>query len=186
MASKQKSNSFKLFEMEKQHANPRVATLANRLVELRKKNLAASLSDFEGSAHKLEHVKTLSDVEFIDDARSTNITSVWFSLSNMSKPTVWIMNVDNVDGLTDDLMEVVREKVRCVVLQGVYSTAVYEFFASADVEVLVEMTIEDAVREAFYASRPGDAILYAPGAVSTGQYTYRDRGDKFKRAVGEL
>ncbi|MBP5206506.1 MAG: hypothetical protein J6Z44_06935, partial [Bacteroidales bacterium] len=71
-----KNNSFRLFEQEREYANPMVATLANRLIDIRKKDLAASLSDFEVSAHKLQKVKTLNQNDFIDDARSTNTNSV--------------------------------------------------------------------------------------------------------------
>lgn len=186
MTSKHKTNSFLLFEQERQHGNPRVATLAKHLIEIRKKNIAASLSDFEGSAHKLEYVKTLSGVDFINDSRSTNITSVWYSIINMTKPTTWIMNIDNMEPLTEDLRQAVREKVKCVVIQGVYNTEIYEYFASLGVKVLVEMNLEDAVRVAFYASSPGDVILFSPGVTGNAQFTYRERGDKFKGAVGQL
>ena len=43
----QKTNSFSLFEREREKDNPMVATLASRLVNIRKKNIAASLSDFD-------------------------------------------------------------------------------------------------------------------------------------------
>ena len=77
-----------MFEQERDNSNPMVATLSQHLINIRKKNLAASLSDFEGSAHKLELVKSLNNIDFIDDSRSTNINSVWYSLQRMKKPTV--------------------------------------------------------------------------------------------------
>lgn len=92
-----KSNSFSLFEQEREKANPLVATLNSRLVNLRKKNIADSMSDFAGNAHKLEHIKTINSIEFIDDAYSKNANAVWFSLSSMSKPTVWIACIDSVE-----------------------------------------------------------------------------------------
>lgn len=186
MTSRRKTNSFLLFEQERQHGNPRVATLTNHLIAIRKKNIAASLSDFEGSAHKLEHVKTLSGVDFIDDSRSTNITSVWYSMVSMTKPTTWIMNIDHVELLTEDLRQAVSEKVKCIVIQGVYNTGIYEYFAGLGMKTLVEMSLEDAVRAAFYASVPGDAILFSPGVNGNAQFTYRERGDRFKMAVGQL
>ena len=60
----QKTNSFSLFEREREKDNPMVATWASRLVNIRKKNIAASLSDFEGSSHKLERVKTINTIDF--------------------------------------------------------------------------------------------------------------------------
>lgn len=181
-----KSNSFHLFEQEKERTNPMVATLTDHLINIRKKNIAASLSDFEGSAHKLEIIKQLSGVTFIDDSRSTNINSVWFAISSMTKPTTWIMSMDDINNITEDLANIVQEKVKCIVIQGVYNTNIYNYFASMNKEVLVEMSLEDAVSKAFYACTPGDVVLFSPGVTGNAMQTYRERGDKFQEAVAQL
>lgn len=181
-----KTNNFNLFEKEREYANPMVATITERLVNIRKKNIAASLSDFEGSAHKLEHVKTLNQIDFIDDARSVNANSVWFALQSMTKPTVWINNISSVERITDDIMEVAKEKVKAIVMQGVYNTEVYDYFSALGVPVFVEMNLEDAVSQAFYACDNGYAVLYSPGEKGMMQESYRERGEKFQEAVGQL
>lgn len=181
-----KTNNFTLFEQERETANPMVATLASRLVNIRKKNIAASLSDFEGSSHKLERVKTINNISFIDDSRSTNITAVWYALQSMTKPTVWITNLDNVENFTEDLEKLIGEKVKAIVLQGVYNTEVYGYLTSFGIPVYVEMNIEDAVRQAYYACDSNYAVLFSPGVNGTAQQTYRERGDKFQEAVGQL
>lgn len=181
-----KTNSFRLFEQEKEVSGPRVGTLSESLIKLRQRNIAESLSDFEGSAHKLEVVKNFSGVTFIDDARSTNSNAVWYSLQTMNKPTIWITNIDDPDTITDDVMEQVSQKVKGVVLQGVYSLDVFQKFASAGVPVVMQMSMEDAVNYAFYACKKDDVVLYAPGVRGNGQSTYRERGDKFKAAVAQL
>ncbi len=181
-----KTNNFSLFEKEREYASPMVAAITSNLVNIRKKNIAASLSDFEGSAHKLEHVKSLNNIDFIDDSRSVNSNSVWFALQNMTKPTVWITNISSVEKITDDLVDAILEKVKAIVMQGVYSTEVYERFASLGIPVFVEMSLEDAVRQAFYACDSGYVVLFSPGVNGTAQETYRERGDKFQEAVGQL
>ena len=105
-----KTNSFRLFEQAKETSNPRVGTLSEQLIRLRQKNIAESLSDFEGSAHKLEHVKSFAGVDFIDDARSTTANAVWYSLQSMTKPTVWITNIDDPDILTDDILKETEQR----------------------------------------------------------------------------
>jgi len=180
-----KSNSFNLFEQEREKANPLVATLNSRLVNLRKKNIAESMSDFAGNAHKLEHVKTISSIEFIDDSNSKNANAVWYSLSSMTKPTIWIASIDKADAITDALLEEASDKVKAIVLQGVYSAEVYERLASLEVPIYIEMNIEDAVRQAFYACEKNYVVLFSPGADST-SLTYRERGRKFQEAVAQL
>ncbi len=181
-----RTNNFSLFEREREYANPMVAAITGNLVNIRKKNIAASLSDFEGSAHKLEHVKTLNNIDFIDDSSSVNANAVWFALQSMTKPTVWITNMASVEKITDDLVDAVEAKVKAIVMQGVYSTEVYERLAALGLPVFVEMGLEDAVRQAFYACDSGYAVLFSPGVNGTAQETYRERGDKFQAAVGQL
>ena len=181
-----KSNSFRLFEQARETYNPRVGTLSEQLIRLRQKNIAESLSDFEGSAHKLEHVKSFAGVDFIDDARSTTSNAVWYSLQSMTKPTVWITNIDNPDVVTDDILDQVRRNVKEVVLQGVYNIDVYQKIAEIGVPVMMTMNMEDAVNHAFYSCTKGDAVLYAPGIRGNAQVTYRERGERFKSAVAQL
>lgn len=175
-----------MFEQERDNSNPMVATLSQHLINIRKKNLAASLSDFEGSAHKLELVKSLNNIDFIDDSRSTNINSVWYSLQRMKKPTVWINSIDNVENITDSLLEAVGEKVKAIVLHGVYNSDVYAAFSALNIPVMVEMSLEDAVSQAFYASDKGYAVLFSPGVNGSANQTYRERGEKFQEAVAQL
>ncbi len=181
-----KTNSFRLFEQEKEVSGPRVGTLSESLIKLRQKNIAESLSDFEGSAHKLEVVKTFSGVTFINDARSTNANAVWYSLQTMNKPTIWITNIDNPETLTDDIMAEVAKKVKAVVLQGVYNLDVFQKLAIKEIPVVMQMSMEDAVNYAFYACKKDDVVLYTPGVHGDSNITYRERGNMFKAAVAQL
>jgi UDP-N-acetylmuramoylalanine--D-glutamate ligase len=48
-------------------------------------------------------------------------------------------------------------------------------------------SIEDAVREAFGAARPGDTVLLAPACASWDQFRdYAERGDRFAAAARSL
>lgn len=180
-----RTNNFKLFEQEREKTNPLVATLANRLVNIRNKNIAESLSDFGGISHKLENFKTINTIDFIDDASSKNANAAWFSIQSMSKPTVWITCIDKVESLTDALMNQVAEKVKAIVLQGVYNADVYDYLSELNIPIFIEMNIEDAVRQAFYACDKNYVVLYSPGN-SSNAVTYRERGRKFQEAVGQL
>lgn len=181
-----KTNSFRLFEQSKEVAGPRVGTMSEALIKLRQKNIAESLSDFEGNSHKLETVKNFSGVVFIDDARSTTSNAVWYSLQSMNKPTVWITNIDDPELINDDIANELTSTVKCVVLQGVYNIDVYQKIAELGVSVVMQMSMEDAVNYAFYSCQKGDAILYSPGVHGNSQITYRERGERFKAAVAQL
>ena len=163
------------------------ATLNSKLIKIRSESLAESLGDFENSAHKLEFVKTIDGIDFINDSRSTNANAVWFALESMNKPTIWIMSISDLNEISEELLDLIHSKVITIVIQGVYSTAIYDFFVGLKKEVHFSMNLEEATRSAFYSGKSGDVVLFSPGVVSSGMFrTYRERGDLFKDAVAQL
>ena len=170
-----------------QMARDRAATLSQNLIQLRSESLQELLSDFENTEHKLEFVKTIEGVTFINDSRATNPNAVWFAMESMPEPITWITHINSVELITEDLKQIIQEKVKVIVLQGVYNTSVEDFFKKMNKEVYMVGDMEDAVRTAFYASSSDETILFSPGVVSSGMYrTYRERGEKFKEAVAQL
>jgi UDP-N-acetylmuramoylalanine--D-glutamate ligase len=170
-----------------QTTRDRATTLSQNLVRLRNESLQESLSDFENSAHKLEFVKNIEGVDFINDSRATNANAVWFALESMTQPVTWITNMNDVEIITEDLKQLIQEKVKIAVIQGVYSSTLEDFFKKMNKDVYIVMNLEDAVRTAFYASSSEETILFSPGVVSAGMFrTYRERGEKFKEAVAQL
>jgi len=170
-----------------QIARDRAATLSQNLIRLRSESLQELLSDFENSEHKLEYVKTIEGVDFINDSRATNANAVWFAMESTPQPITWITNMDSIELITDDLKQIIREKVKIVVIQGVYNSALEDYFKKMNKDAYMVIDLEDAVRTAFYASSSDETILFSPGVVSAGKYrTYRERGEKFKEAVAQL
>jgi UDP-N-acetylmuramoylalanine-D-glutamate ligase len=104
----------------------------------------------------------------------------------MTKPTVWITNIDSPELVTDDILSEIRQKVKEVVLQGVYNIDVYQKIAEMGVPVMMTMSMDDAVNHAFYACQKGDVVLYTPGVHGNSQITYRERGERFKASVAQL
>lgn len=182
----QKSNNYKIYNNEVSSASI-AASLSEKLINIRNRNLSESLSDFEGAKHKLQYLKSIEGVDFVNDSRSTNINSVWFALESMYKPIAWIMNIDDIDLITEDLLESINKKVSRIIIQGVYNSEILDFFTGLGKEVFFTMNLEDAVRTAYYSCKQGDVVLFSPGTTSNGIYrTYRERGDKFIEAVAQL
>jgi UDP-N-acetylmuramoylalanine--D-glutamate ligase len=170
-----------------QFARDRAATLSQNLITLRNESLQELLSDFENSEHKLEFVKNIEGIDFINDSRATNANAVWFAMESMHQPIIWITNMNSVELLTDDLAQIIREKVKIIVIQGVYNSLLENYFRKMNKDVYMVSDLEDAVRTAFYAGSSDETVLFSPGVVSAGMYrTYRERGEKFKEAVAQL
>jgi UDP-N-acetylmuramoylalanine--D-glutamate ligase len=170
-----------------QFARDRAATLSQNLIRLRSESLQELLSDFENTEHKLEFVKNIEGVDFVNDSRATNANAVWFAMESMQQPIIWITNMSNTELITEDLKQLIQEKVKIVVIQGVYNTAFEDFFKRMNKDVYSVGDLEEAVRTAFYAGSSEETVLFSPGVAGTGMYrTYRERGEKFKEAVAQL
>ena len=186
MVSKQNKGIYQIVN-NLQSNDDMASSMKNMLLKMRNKGLQESLSDFEGSEHKLEMVTTIKEIDFINDSSSTTLNGVWFALSSMTRNTTWITSANDLNGIVSRLHSQIEEKVKVVVLLGVYDTSIHDYFLKMGKEVITSMNMEEAVRAAFYKSKPNDVILFSPGVVSGGNYiTYRERGKAFKNAVAQL
>lgn len=167
--------------------NSMAAGIAGRLVEIRKENLRESLSDFENIEHRLEFVTRVHGIDFINDSKATNVNSTWYALESMTKPTIWI--VGGVDKGNDYTMlrELVKEKVKAIVVLGVENDKIIEMFRDV-VPVIVETrTAEQAVKQAYKLGKKDDVVLLSPACASFDLFeNYEDRGRQFKNAVRSL
>ncbi|MES2131909.1 MAG: UDP-N-acetylmuramoyl-L-alanine--D-glutamate ligase, partial [Bacteroidota bacterium] len=58
--------------------NSMAASLASRIVDIRKDIIRESLEDFVNVEHRLEFVASINGIEFINDSKATNINSTWY------------------------------------------------------------------------------------------------------------
>ncbi len=167
--------------------NSMAASIAARLVDVRKENLRESLSDFVNVEHRLEAVATIMGIEYINDSKATNVNSVWYALESMNKPVVLIMGgVDKGNDYTQ-LYDLIKDKVKALVCLGVDNSKLIESFGSA-VETIVEAkTMNEAVAYSSKLGKKGDVVLLSPACASFDLFqNYEDRGMQFKAAVRSL
>ncbi|MCU0424947.1 MAG: UDP-N-acetylmuramoyl-L-alanine--D-glutamate ligase [Candidatus Kapabacteria bacterium] len=163
--------------------NSMAAALAARAFEIRNEDIRDSLMSFAGVEHRLEYVRTVNNVEYINDSKATNINSTWYALSSYSKPLVWIAGGrgDNNDyAALDDL---VRSNVRCVIAIGEEADAIFNHFSSM-VRCMKAGTMNDAVHRAADFAESGSVVLFSPACKSFDMFAnYEHRGQVFKEAV---
>lgn len=163
--------------------NSMAAALAARAFEIRNENIRDSLMSFSGVEHRLEYVRTVNGVEYVNDSKATNINSTWYALSSYSKPLVWIAGGrgDNNDyAALDDL---VRANVRCVVALGEEAETIFNHFSGLVRCVKADSMGEAVERAAEYAEN-GAIALFSPACKSFDMFAnYEHRGQVFKEAV---
>jgi len=167
--------------------NAMAATMAAQLLKARKQAVKESLEDFEGAEHRLENVAKIKDVEYINDSKATNINATYYALECMDKTTVWIVGGVDKGNDYNDLLPLVREKVKAIVCLGVDNDKIKETFGNV-VDIIVETAgAEEAVKVSHKLAERGETVLLSPACASFDLFeNYEDRGRQFKNAVRNL
>ena len=167
--------------------NAMAATAVAQLLNIRKQTIRESLTNFQGVEHRLEKVLKIQGVQYINDSKATNVNSVFYALDSMNAPTVWIVGGVDKGNDYDELMPLVREKVKAIVCLGVDNTKIINAFNNV-VDVMVETTsMSEAVQLAQRLAEKGDSVLLSPACASFDLFeNYEDRGKQFKQAVHNL
>ena len=167
--------------------NAMAATAVAQLLNIRKQTIRESLTNFQGAEHRLEKVLKIQGVQYINDSKATNVNSVFYALDSMTTPTVWIVGGVDKGNDYDELMPLVREKVKAIVCLGVDNTKISNAFNNV-VDVMVETTsMAEAVQIAQRLAEKGDSVLLSPACASFDLFeNYEDRGKQFKQAIYNL
>lgn len=167
--------------------NAMAATAVAQLMKIRKQTIRESLSNFQGAEHRLEKVLKIQNVQYINDSKATNVNATFFALDSVKTPTVWIVGGVDKGNDYDELMSLVREKVKGIICLGVDNQKLFNTFNGV-VDVMIETTsMDEAVKIAQKMAEKGDTVLLSPCCASFDLFeNYEDRGRQFKQAVHNL
>jgi UDP-N-acetylmuramoylalanine--D-glutamate ligase len=167
--------------------NAMAAAMAAQLLSVRKEFIKESLSNFEGAEHRLENVAKIDDVEYINDSKATNVNATFYALECMDKTIVWIAGGVDKGNDYNDLLPLVREKVKAIVCLGLDNDKIKNTFGNV-VDIIVETAgAEEAVKVSHKLADRGEAVLLSPACASFDLFdNYEDRGRQFKKAVRSL
>jgi UDP-N-acetylmuramoylalanine--D-glutamate ligase len=165
--------------------NVAVARAACRALGLDDAAIEQGLRTYPGLPHRMERVREIGGVLYVNDSKATNSTSAAPALG--AYPRIhWILGgrrkTDELDACKPYFGHVV---------------SAYTIGESADLfeRLLLESgvharnvgTLERAVRAAAEVARPGETVLLSPACASYDQFSdYEARGEAFRAAVGML
>lgn len=167
--------------------NAMAASIASRIVDVRKDIVRESMTDFVNAEHRLEFVATINGIEFINDSKATNVNSTWYALESMVKPVVWVVGGVDKGNDYNQLIDLVKSKVKAIVCLGTDNQKIIDSFSSV-VETIVEAkSAKEAVAHSYQIGKKGDVVLLSPACASFDLFeNYEDRGMQFKGAVRSL
>ena len=148
--------------------------------------LQKGLDSYPGLPHRLEPVRVLEGVEWINDSKATNVDSVEKSLTAFPGNVHIIMGGRGKGAPYAPLRELMRGRVKTIFTIGEDAPAIAsELSGVAEIEPCGALAT--AVFRARKRARGGDVVLLSPACASYDQFrNFEDRGDQFKALVRGL
>jgi UDP-N-acetylmuramoylalanine--D-glutamate ligase len=167
--------------------NSLAAAVAARVMEVRSDLVRESLATFEGVPHRLELVRELEGVRYINDSKATNVNAVWYALESMREPVILIAGGRDKGNDYAPLAPLVKERVRVLIALGESAAKVENDLGPSAEQCYRARSMDDAVDIAKVAAREGDVVLLSPACASFDQFkNFEARGDAFRRLVANL
>ena len=149
-------------------------------------SMLEELRTFPGLPHRSQWVADVNGVTYVNDSKGTNVGATLAAVAGMSGPLVMIAGGDGKNQDFAPLADAFRGKVRHTVLIGRDAPAI-EAALKGVCTLERAPTLEDAVRAAARAAKPGDTVLLSPACASLDMFRdYTHRGAVFAQAVKEL
>ena len=166
--------------------NAMAAALTAHVMGIPTASIRATLRNFKGVEHRLEFVRELHGIVYVNDSKATNVDSVWYALQSFRQPLVLLLGGRDKGNDYARIRELVREHVRAIIAIGESAEKVRLAFAET-VPVSVCGTMEEAVQTARRRAQQGDVVLLSPACASFDWFeNFEHRGRAFKELVNDL
>ncbi|HPF83643.1 MAG TPA: UDP-N-acetylmuramoyl-L-alanine--D-glutamate ligase [Bacilli bacterium] len=141
------------------------------------------LNTFNGVEHRIEFVKTLNNVDYYNDSKSTNTDSTIIAVKSFNKPTILIMGgLDR--GHSFEPLNDYMSNVKLVVCYGETKERIKFWCDSINKECIVLNDLKEATLRSIAEAKKGDIVLLSPACASWDQYKcFEDRGNEFKSYI---
>ncbi len=172
--------------------NAALAVRVSEIFEVPTSVTLSVLNSFKGLTGRIEPIKKIKDVTYINDAYSEKFASLEAGLNSLTntKNVVLIIGGDG-DGISEDdnLNPVLKLCHTIITIPGSGTQKLYKILLkNEEVNVIYADSIEDAVKKAGEKSNKGDFVVFSPGFCPTmlcgsGR---EERSQRFIKAVNTL
>jgi UDP-N-acetylmuramoylalanine--D-glutamate ligase len=167
--------------------NAAAATAAARAAGIHDADIAEALRTFEGVPHRIELVRELRGVRYVNDSKATNVAAALRALASFPDARLHVIlggrgKHESFAPLAPSFK--LDDKAYLI---GEAAEEIAQALAAAGVPLAHAGTLENALEEAAAAAAPGDVVLLTPACASFDQFRdFEARGDAFRSLVGEL
>jgi len=157
-----------------------------RIFGVKKEKCLEIFRNFKGIEHRLEWVRNIDGVDFINDSKSTTIEATIWALSNINRPIIMIAGGREKGYDFSTIKQQIGKKVKKLILIGEARQKIKTTLGGAT-QILEAETLKDSINLARNSAQSGDSILFSPMCKSFDMFVdFEDRGRKFKEIVNNI
>lgn len=157
-----------------------------KLLEINNEKIADALTSFAGVEHRLELVRTLNGISFINDSKATNVDSVWYALRSFETPIRLILGGKDKGNDYAQIKNLVIKNVKKIYAIGSSAEIIWTYFHQV-VETEKQKSFKNAIVNAYTDAEKGEVVLLSPACASFDMFkNYEERGKNFKSIVMQL
>jgi len=148
--------------------------------------IETALKKFTGLEHRLEFVREINGVRYMNDSKGTNVGAVIKSIESFNEPLLLIAGGRDKGSDFSPLRPLIKERVKRLILIGEARDKIAEA-AGSMTETSFASSLQEAVSIAHREAVKGDIVLLSPACASFDMFNnFEDRGNKFKEIVWRL
>lgn len=185
-------NWFLKIPGEHNRENASAALAVGKLLKVHEEIIKKAVGNFSGLPHRLEIVRQLGGVTYIDDSSSTTpIAGIMALRAHAGKPIILLAGGNSKKLDLSEFAQETSKRVKAVVLLEGTATGELESGIrnyESGIKILGRFSdFKEAILVAKNVAEPGDIVLLSPGCTSFAMFKNEfDRGEKFKKIVKSL
>jgi UDP-N-acetylmuramoylalanine--D-glutamate ligase len=166
--------------------NALAVTVVAKKLNIENEIIERAFSTFQNVEHRLEFVREINGVKFINDSKATNVFSVFYALRSFDEPIRLILGGRDKGNDYSEIEDEVVKRVTKIYAIGESAEKVHRYFSNK-VNTEICDSLEAAVQRVFKDSKKGEVVLLSPACASFDMFpNYEERGKEFKRIVNDL
>ncbi len=173
---------------EHNRENAAAATAAARAAGISDEAIGRALATFAGIPHRLELVREIEGVRFVNDSKATNPDAAERALSAYPPGIRLILGGSRKGSAYEGLARAAAARgVAKAYLVGEAADDIAEALAGEGVRFAHSASLEQAVADAYADADRGEVVLLSPACASFDQFRdFEDRGKRFRELVEAL
>ncbi|MFP4549964.1 MAG: UDP-N-acetylmuramoyl-L-alanine--D-glutamate ligase [Spirochaetales bacterium] len=168
--------------------NLHTAAVAASLYGMDSQAIRAAAASYTGIPHRLELVRTIDNVLYINDSAATIQEATLAAVSSLGRPVHIIAGGSDKGLPLDRFVEIARKAASVTLLHGTATEKIVALFERSSASFSgPHASLRAALEAARQQAQAGDAVLLSPGCASFGMFRNEfDRGDQFRELVKNI